>query len=153
MHPVRSKVGIAALVLSGALGATTGLAAAGTLPTGAQALAHDVLAKVGISVPDANASGLPDTTKGSQISDIARTTSTTGVDKGAQVSTAASGGKSHAGQNGSTASGSPVPTPNGGGTGTANTASGGASDSGTTTADAKSQGHSAAGSGNAASGR
>src|SRR5436309_246993 len=32
MHPVRRKVGIAALVLSGALGATIGLAAIGTLP-------------------------------------------------------------------------------------------------------------------------
>jgi hypothetical protein len=103
MHPVRRKVGIAALVLSGAFGATTGLAAAGTLPGAAQAVAHDVLAKIGISVPDTNQSQ-PDTTKGSQISDIARNTSATGVDKGAEVSTAASNGKGSAGQNGSAGS-------------------------------------------------
>jgi hypothetical protein len=94
--------------------------------------------------------------KGGEISELATTTDATGVEKGAVISTAASEGKSQAGQNGP-ASGAgngnpPVTTPNGGGTGTADTASGGASSQGTSTADAASGGHSSAGSANAGSG-
>ena len=74
----------------------------------------------------------------------------TGVEKGAAVSTAASGGKSQAGRHGS-ASGTSAP--NSGGTGTADTASGGKSTAGTATANTASGGKSAAGSGNASSGQ
>jgi len=38
--------------------------------------------------------------KGAEISTLATTTTATGVDKGAEISTAASGGKSHAGEHG-----------------------------------------------------
>jgi hypothetical protein len=143
----RAKV--AGLVVAGTVLGTTGLAAAGVLPDAAQNAASTVLSKVGISVPEADEH--PAST-GSDISEIATTTDETGVDKGAEISTAASGGMSQAGQHGSAAgaagAGVPVITPNTGGTGTADTASGGAADSGTATADDASQGHSEAGSGN-----
>jgi hypothetical protein len=42
---------------------------------------------------------------GPEISKLARTTDAKGVDKGAQISTAASGGKSHAGRHGSAGGG------------------------------------------------
>src|SRR6266498_5330854 len=105
-------------------------------------ISSSVLSSVGISVPAADEH--PAST-GTDISGIATTTDATGVDKGAEISSLASGGMSQAGVNGS----SPVTTPNTGGTGTADTASGGAADTGTATADDASQGHSAAGSGNA----
>jgi hypothetical protein len=82
------------------------------------------------------------------MSEIATTTDSTGVDKGVEISSTASGGMSQAGVNGS-GSGAPVTTPNTGGTGTGDTASGGAADTGTATADEASQGHSSAGAGNA----
>lgn len=127
---------------------TSGLAAAGVLPNAAQDMVSDVLGRVGISVP---ASEHP-TSSGEQISEIATTTSSTGVGKGAEISSTASGGMSQAGEHGSVSDGAgmaPVPTPNGGRTGTADTASGGASDAGTDIAEEKSDGRSAAGSGNA----
>ena len=121
----RNKVAAVAaslgLVLSG------GLSAAGALPGAAQDVAHDVLGTMGISVPDpnTNAGDHPDTRgdhadaqgEPSPVSDIARTTTATGVDKGAEISTLASQGQSRAGtQPGAPAAGPPssvppVPTP------------------------------------------
>ena len=92
--------------------------------------------------------------QGAEISDLARTTDLTGVDKGAAISTEASNGKSHAGQHSGASSGAASDdTPNGGGTGTADTASGGKSSPGTSKADTASDGHSSAGSGNASGGQ
>jgi hypothetical protein len=91
----RAKV--ASLVLVGTLIGTTGLAAAGALPAPLQDAASKVLAKVGISVPT---SGGHPASSGEEISKTATTTDATGVDKGAGISTAASGGHSQAGQNG-----------------------------------------------------
>ncbi len=143
------RVKFAALVVAGTVLGTTGLAAAGVLPDAAQNAASSVLSSIGISVPAADEH--PAIT-GTDISGIATTTDAMGVDKGAEISSIASGGMSQAGVNGGTAgtSGSaPVTTPNTGGTSTADTASGGAAETGTATADEASQGHSAAGSGNA----
>jgi len=136
------RVKVVGLVVAGTILGTTGLAAAGVLPDAAQNAASTVLSKVGISVPAADEH--PAST-GTDISGIATTTDVTGVDKGAEISSTASGGVSQAGLNGS----APVTTPNTGGTATADTASGGAADSGTATADDASQGHSSAGSANA----
>ena len=149
------------LVLIGALLLLPGLAAAHVLPDSAQHGVTTVLQKIGITIP-ANTSrpttptAPPSTdhpaSTGSDISSLARTTDATGVAKGAEISTVASGGKSQAGQHGKAeASGGspPVDTPNGGGTGTGDTASGGHADRGTTTADDHSGGHSSGGSGNA----
>jgi hypothetical protein len=108
------------------------------------------------AAPPASSAGQGNTT-----SELARTTTETGVDKGAVISTAASDGQSQAGQHGPpepVTTGSapsntpPVETPNTGGTSTANTASDGHSTVGTTTADTNSDGHSAAGSANATAG-
>jgi len=114
------KLAVAAVI--GGLSMFSGLAAAGALPGAAQQAASDALAKVGISVPSPNshANGHADsrgksashhtdatdntgsttstTTKGSVISNLARTTDATGADKGATISKAASDGKSHAGE-------------------------------------------------------
>jgi hypothetical protein len=139
----RLKVG--GLVVVGALVGSTGLAAAGVLPDAAQDAVSNVFDRVGITIP---ASGDHPATSGDEISGIATTTDATGVDRGAEISSAASGGMSQAGQHGGAAAES-VPVPNEGGTGTADTASGGASDAGTTTADTESDGHSSEGSGNA----
>jgi hypothetical protein len=165
---------VAAATAVGVLGLTTGLAAAGALPGAAQDVASSVLSKVGISTPgpDSHAGDHPntrgasptqttstppttntppDTTKGSQISGLATTTAATGVDKGAQISTAASNGQSQAGQHGNPPSSvppsgppagppnsvPPVSVPNGGGASTGNQAS---------------DGHSSAGAGNASNG-
>ena len=97
--------------------------------------------------------------KGATISQLARTTTATGRDKGQVISTAASGGKSHAGnppgQSGSHgSSGSHQPSghdPSTGGTGTADQHSGGHDSHGSSTAGTHSGGHSTAGSGNAGS--
>lgn len=160
----------AALVAAG-LACSAGLASAGALPGAAQQVASDMLAKVGISVPGPNehaddhpatrgksAEEHGTTGKGSNISELATTTELSGVEKGAAISTAASNGKSQAGQHASgseapSASNAPVATPNSGGTGTADTASDGKSSSGTATANEASSGHSAAGSGNASDGQ
>ena len=146
------KVG--GLVVVGALVGSTGLAAAGVLPDAAQDAVSNVFDRVGITIP---ASGDHPATTGDEISQIATTTDATGVDKGAEISSAASAGKSQAGQHGSGAAESAVegtnsaavPVPNEGGTGTADTASGGVSEVGTGTADEESAGHSSSGSGNA----
>ncbi len=106
------------IVIGATLVGTTGLAFAGGLPGAAQGIASVMLAKVGITVPGpsshagthpdtrgqsashlpAAAGSQPTNTKGSQISNLARTTTATGVAKGAVISTVASGGKSRAGQ-------------------------------------------------------
>ncbi|MCU1461785.1 MAG: hypothetical protein JWO37_1860 [Acidimicrobiales bacterium] len=166
-----SRTKLAAAGLTGALALTTGLAAANALPGAAQDVASDALAKVGVSVPGPNdhAGDHPNTRgqstdhtadtatpntptsngKGSEISNLAKTTDATGVDKGAEICTAASDGKCQAGQHGPGAtagtsgttgnasnSQAAVVTPNHG------AASDGQSNNGTTTADTASNGHS-----------
>jgi hypothetical protein len=91
----RTKV--ASLVLAGTLVGTTGLAVAGALPAPLQDAASNVLAKVGISVPTSDSHPA---SSGEDTSKIATTTDATGVDKGAEISTTASGGQSKAGQYG-----------------------------------------------------
>ena len=161
-----SRPRLTAALVAAAFAASVGMASAGSLPGAAQDVASEMLAKIGITVPGANDSAgthpdvrgnstsvsvaPADAGKGAEISELATTTDLTGVEKGAAVSTAASGGKSQAGQHGS-ASG--TSGPNSGGTGTADTASGGKSSTGTATANAASGGTSAAGSGNASSGQ
>jgi hypothetical protein len=165
------RVKLASALVAAALVGTTGLAFAGSLPGAAQDVASEMLAKVGVTVPGPNSHAgdhpavrgkSAETTsesstsgKGSEISGLATSTELSGVEKGAAISTAASGGKSQAGQHGEAAAdhGAPIETPNGGGTGTAETASGGQSAEGTSTADSASDGHSAAGSQNAAAGQ
>jgi hypothetical protein len=159
-----SRPRISAAFVAVTLACTAGLASAGSLPGAAQDIASSMLAKVGISVPGPNehagthpsvrgssSDASSDAVTRSDIAELATTTDLTGVDKGAAIASAASDGKSQAGQHGS----APVPfdTPNSsGGTGTANTASGGKSSQGTSTADAASGGASSAGSGNASGG-
>ena len=166
-----SRPRISAALVAVALACSAGLASAGALPGAAQDIASDMLAKVGISVPGPNdnagthpsgrgtsADTPSDASQGSGISELATTTELTGVQKGTTISTAASEGKSQAGQHGpgfgaTSASQAPVTTPNNGGTGTADTASDGKSSTGTSTANTASGGHSTAGSGNANSGQ
>jgi len=140
---------LAGLIVTGALAGIPGLAAANALPDPAQHAVSRVLHKVGISVP-----GNEDhpASTGQEISNIATTTSSIGVAKGAEISTAASGGKSQAGQhghqgNGSAQSSHTTPV---GGTGRADAASSGKSTHGTAKANVKSGGRSSAGSENAA---
>lgn len=142
----RGKIG--GLVVVGALVGSTGLAAAGVLPDAAQDAFSHVLEKVGITVPtraDHPASS------GEELSGIATTTDATGVGKGAKISSVASGGKSRAGQHGSSAAGGgkgapPGHVPNGKGTGTAGKGKNG---HGRGTGDKESRGRGGAGSGNA----
>jgi len=165
-----SRPRLTAAVLAAAFAASCGMASAGSLPGAAQDVASEMLAKVGITVPGANdtagtrpdvrgkSASVPsapaDAGQGADISELATTTELTGVEKGAAISTAASGGKSKAGQQDSASgAGAPVETPNSGGTGTADTASGGKSSTGTSTANTASGGKSSAGSGNASSGQ
>jgi hypothetical protein len=159
------RLRLATAIATVALAGTTGLAFAGSLPGAAQDVASTMLAKVGVSVPgpNSNAGDHPSvrgtssdvgvtsssSDKGTEISQLATSTDLTGVEKGAAISTLASGGKSKAGQE----HGAPVETPNTGGTGTAETASGGQSSQGTATANAASDDHSVAGSDNAADGQ
>jgi hypothetical protein len=124
------KFAVAAAI--GGFSLFTGLTAAGALPGAAQQAAADALSKVGITVPSPNShaadhangrgksgdhagadadtnstdgSTTPTTTKGSEISNLARTTQSTGVDKGAEISTTASNGKSQAGADHTTTAG------------------------------------------------
>jgi hypothetical protein len=154
-----------------ALAGTTGLALAGSLPGAAQDVASTMLGEVGVSVPGPNSnagdhpnvrgksSDAPVTSsnsgKGAEISDLATSRDLTGVEKGAEISTLASGGQSQAGEHGpsSEAQGAPVETPNSGGTGTADAASGEESSQGTAIANAASDDHSVAGSDNAVDGQ
>ena len=168
--PTRHRRALAGLIVTGALLGIPGLAAANALPDPAQHAVSRVLHKVGISVP-----GNEDhpASTGQEISNIATTTSSIGVAKGAEISTAASGGKSQAGQHGRQAGqhgrqagqhgrqagqhghqrnggARSSHTPSVGGTGRADAASNGKSARGTAKANVKSGGRSSAGSGNAA---
>ena len=167
-----SRPRLAAVFAAAMLACTAGLASAGSLPGAAQDVAAAMLARIGVSVPGPNElsgthpdlrspseEGLAEVMGGSEIAELATTTELEGVEKGAAVSTAASDGKSHAGQKGSAGQGSAhagaagVPTPNEGGTGTADAASSGNSLHGTSTAGTASGGHSSAGSENASGGQ
>jgi hypothetical protein len=149
---------IAAAAAAGVLSLSTGLAVAGALPGAASDVASDTLSTLGISTPGPNshAGNHPNTrgssaahsttnpaatppagTKGDQISDLATSTNAVGVNKGAQISTAASNGQSQAGQHGT------APTPG---------APAGPSTGGTTIANQASDGHSSAGAANGAAG-
>lgn len=117
----------AAVVVGLAFAALGGTALAAGLPGAASPTAGSVLTTLGVTTPgpnshagthpdgrgseqtagsdtdteangDADAQG--DHGKGAEISQLATTTTATGVAKGAEISTAASGGKSHAGQHG-----------------------------------------------------
>jgi hypothetical protein len=176
----RSRFALTLALSGAALVATSGLAYAGALPGAAQDTARGVLAGLGVTVPGPNqhAGTHPDTRgnsatapghaatgdtgtdatgdtssgkgKGAAISTLARTTTATGRDKGAVTSTAASDGKSHAGNpSGTTSSHQPSGSSDQGGTGTADEASGGHDSHGSSTAQVASGGHSSAGSGNA----
>jgi hypothetical protein len=95
---------IAAAIVA-ALMTLPGLAAANVLPDPAQNAVSSVLDKVGISVPAGSEdhpgnTGEHPASTGSEISGIATTTDATGVAKGAEISSVASGGKSQAGQHG-----------------------------------------------------
>jgi hypothetical protein len=164
-----SRPRLAAAFAAATLACTGGLASAGSLPGAAQDIAAAMLGRIGVPVPGPNEhsgthpdlrgtseDGLPDLVGRSEVTELATTTELEGVEKGAAVSTAASDGKSHAGQKGSAGSahaGEPnVPTPQEGGTGTADAASGGKSLHGTSTAGTASGGHSGAGSANASDG-
>lgn len=144
----RHRRALAGLIVTGALLGIPGLAAANALPDPAQHAVSRVFDKVGISVPDSE--DHPAST-GQEISNIATTTNSIGVAKGAEISTAASGGKSQAGQHGHRGNGGAPSsgTPSVGGTGRADAASNGNSTHGTTKANDKSGGRSLAGSGNA----
>ena len=83
---IRAKV--AGVALAASMLGTGGVAFAGGLPAGAQHLAHELFAKVGVSIPD---------TKGGEISDVAHTTPPEGG-KGATVCKAASEDKCQAGE-------------------------------------------------------
>ena len=127
---VRSKV--VALATTALLLGTVGMAFAGELPGAAQDVARTMLAKLGVSVPGPNehAGDHPNTRgnastqppaagtagdgapadvaddsrgKGSTISQIATSTTATGVAKGAEICTAASKGACQAGQHGQAA--------------------------------------------------
>jgi hypothetical protein len=187
MRTKGDRLRLVGVVVLGTLLGTSGLAAAGVLPDSAQDMLSHVLDRVGISVPMGHlpdssggpsehpassgepsehpaSSGEPSehpASSGGQISEIATTTDSTGVGKGAEISSIASGGMSQAGEHGSAEHGTaehgnarngtdkaPVSTPNTGGTGTADAASGGHSDAHTDIADQNSDGRSAAGAGN-----
>jgi len=133
-----AKAAAAAAVL--ALSATGAAAATGNLPDAAQNGLAKAASHVGVNLPNS------DHGKGSDISTKAKSTDTTGVEKGADVSKTASDGKSRAGDDhptsadhpaGAPSGTPPVATPNGGGTGTASDASTGASDAGTAKAPAQ----------------
>lgn len=161
----------AGLLLTGGVGA----AMAGALPGAAQQTAHDMLAEVGVSVPgpaeasDGHADergGSAETGetaevegaesgKGEEVSELATTTETTGVDKGAEISGFASDGRSRADEASPAPAETtpaqdapPVEAPNDGGTTTADDATEGASTAGTDTAEESSAGRSGAGSTN-----
>ena len=85
-RPIRAKV--AGVVLAASMLGTGGVAFAGGLPAGAQHIAHQLFAKVGVSIPD---------NKGGEISDVAHTTPPEGG-KGATVCKAASEDKCQAGE-------------------------------------------------------
>lgn len=157
---LRVRVAIAAAVL--VLVATATAAATDNLPTPAQDIVTDVLARLGLEVPagagnegeGADPATLP--TPASEIVELARDDELVGLDKGTAIAGLASGGASDAGGANAGGRGSagaaPVATPASGGTATANAASGGASEPGTSVADDASGGASSAGAANPDSG-
>ena len=164
----RARVGMVAAIAAASLAITSGLAYAGDLPAAAQSTAAHALARVGVSVPGANAHAKthPDAHgraashssgngHGKAVSTLAHTTTATGRDKGAGISTLASGGKSHAATPpGKTQHGGGNPNPgksgtSGSGVTTGSTASSGHNAHGASTSIAASNGHSSAGSANA----
>jgi hypothetical protein len=163
----RARVGMVATIAAASLAITSGLAYAGELPGAAQSTAAHALARVGVSVPGANAHSktLPDAHgraashsssngHGKAVSTLAHTTTATGRDKGATISTLASGGKSHAANTHTTRHGGGNPNhgksgTSGSGVTTGSTASSGHNAHGATTSIAASNGHSSAGSANA----
>ena len=155
----RHRFKLAGAAFAGALVCTTGLAFAGGLPGAAQDVASSMLSKVGVTVPGPNDNAAthpsvrgyssPDAAvsddanandesadengggKGAEISELATTTELTGVEKGAAISTVASGGKSKAGQQGeATADHGAATSGAGDGAATADDASGGRSTAG-----------------------
>jgi hypothetical protein len=156
-HRRPGPLGLAAGAIVVALLILPGLAVANVLHAPSQAPTSTVPSVTAVSPSSAGgpssrgASADHPASTGSEISTIATTTDATGVAKGAEISSIASGGKSQAGQHGKPADANPpVGTPNTGGTGTGDTASGGHAATGASAADGHSAGHSAAGSGNAA---
>jgi hypothetical protein len=153
MRSKLSRTKLAGLVIVGTMIGTTGMAAANVLPDPAQDVVSKALSHVGITVP--SATGTVDTTTvgtttidtttvtsatdpttidhpaatGEEISRIATTNGAIGVEKGAEISTTASGGMSQAGMHAGsdTATGGAATAV---GAGTANDASGGHSDAG-----------------------
>ena len=112
-----------AVLTAFALPATAAAAATGHLPSAVQEKVANAVDHVGFNIPggdhadetgDAN-------TKGADISDTARTTDATGVEKGQEISDKASGEHSRAGDDHSAPESNPagVETPSGGGLGTA----------------------------------
>jgi hypothetical protein len=156
MRSKLTRAKIAGLVVIGTLAGTTGMAAANVLPDPAQHAVSTALSHIGVNVPDVAATATsiehPAAT-GAEISQLATATDTTGLAKGAEISTAASGGMSRAGTQGgagSDASGSAkAQTPNPGGTATGGQASGGADQTGAAIGDQASGGHADQGSANA----
>ena len=157
---------IVAVTVAGGIALLGGAAAAGALPGAASPTAGDHV-PVSVPAPNEHAGSHPDgnapdtigtaaaSSTGSAVSQLATTTDSTGVDKGAEISALASGGHSQAGQQAApetSDTAAPDATPNTGGTGTADTASDGASTVGTSIANNASDGRSAAGSANAAGG-
>jgi hypothetical protein len=163
----RARVGMVATIAAASLAITSGLAYAGELPGAAQSTAAHALARVGVSVPGANAhsktrpdahgraaSDSSSNGHGKAVSTLAHTTTATGRDKGATISTLASGGKSHAANTHTTRHGGGNPNhgksgTSGSGVTTGSTASSGHNAHGATTSIAASNGHSSAGSANA----
>ncbi len=92
-----ARAKIVATMVAATFAGTTGLAMASALPAPAQDVVSSMFARVGISVPSGH--DHPAST-GEEISGIATSTDSTGVDKGAEISGVASGGKSQAGQHG-----------------------------------------------------
>jgi hypothetical protein len=130
---------MAAAIVLGMLGAGTALAAARVLPGQASGVARDAIQSgAGSSTGQAGSHAAFATTQsraGIRVSRLALNTRATGVDKGARISTVASGGSSQAGEHGSTAG-----DHGGAGLDTAADASGGASEDGLATARASRRG-------------
>jgi hypothetical protein len=132
-NPIRlTRPRIVAALVAAALASSAGLASAGALPDAIQEVASATLAKVGISVPDANHSAPTNPNgkvkrgaatpagKSGEPSAEAMVRKRTGLERRARPTTAASFGKSRAGQRRSP---SKTPNPTGGGKGSGRAAS------------------------------
>jgi hypothetical protein len=100
------KARLFAVATAAALCGTTGAAYAAGLPSAASSTASAALQRLGITDAPQAAHSRPTDTHGYTISTLAKTTTATGAAKGAEISAAASNGKSHAGQHGHNAGGS-----------------------------------------------